>query len=85
MRRYIKFYDCPDETTCDVVWLDRVTGQQILRYDGADPANTREEYGAVSDKECFERRGLDIKATVPEGTKIFTDEELVRKHEITLS
>ena len=57
--RYKKVYDCPDEYTCDVVYIDRLTGKEIIRYDGADPANTNTECGGISDSDRFLNRGLD--------------------------
>lgn len=60
VRRYAKSYDEPDDFTCDVVWTDRLTGRCVLRYDGADPANTSPAYGAPSDADVFARKGLDI-------------------------
>lgn len=62
--RYFKGYDCPDSTTADVVYIDRLTGNEVMRYDGADPANTRFDYGATPDAECFARRGMNIKETI---------------------
>lgn len=62
--RYERQLDTPDEYTCDVVWIDRTTGREVMRYDGADPANTSPAYGAPSDEECFRRKGLDIKEEV---------------------
>lgn len=64
--RYWKGYDCPDEYTCDVVYIDRTTGNVVLRYDGADPANTRFDYGAIADCDRFARKGRNIKEVVPE-------------------
>lgn len=59
VKRYASVTDMSDETMCDVVWIDRMTGAEVIRYDGADPANTNSYYGAVSDEEMFSRRGLD--------------------------
>jgi hypothetical protein len=47
-----------DSTFCDQVCTDRVTGQEVFRYDLGDPANYNPEYGGYSDTERFERRGL---------------------------
>jgi hypothetical protein len=49
---------------CDVVWIDRLTGEEISRYDGADPANTNSYYGATSDDERFKRLGRDPNALI---------------------
>lgn len=62
--RFWKGMDCPDSTTADVVYIDRTTGQEALRYDGADPANTRFDYGAPTDADCLARRGFNIKEMV---------------------
>ena len=62
--RYFKGWDCPDSTTADVVYIDRVTGKEVMRYDGADPANTRFDYGATPDADIFAKRGLDIKEMI---------------------
>jgi hypothetical protein len=42
----------------DVVWYDRLTGAEILRYDGVDPAN-RPPLGP-SDADCLADKGYDI-------------------------
>ena len=52
-------YDQSEEFMCDKVWIDRLTGKEVMRYDAADPANTNSYYGARPDEECFVRRGLD--------------------------
>lgn len=62
--RYARHYDEPDETTFDVVWVDRLTGKTVLRYDGADPANTNPAYGAKPDRDVFASKGLDIDAEI---------------------
>ena len=58
--RYESTTDQSEECMCDVVWFDRLGGQEVFRYDGADPANTNSYYGARPDEECFVSRGLDI-------------------------
>jgi hypothetical protein len=45
-------------TDIDVVWIDRLTDAEVLRYDGADPAN-RPPLGP-SDADTLARKGLDI-------------------------
>lgn len=45
-------------TDIDVVWYDRLTGNEVLRYDGVDPAN-RPPLGP-SDADCLASRGHDI-------------------------
>lgn len=45
-------------TDIDVVWFDRLTGNEVLRYDGADPAN-RPPLGP-SDEACLASKGFDI-------------------------
>jgi len=62
--RFFKGMDCPDSTTCDVVYIDRLTGREALRYDGADPANTRFDYGATPDADIFKNKGLDLKEMI---------------------
>ena len=57
--RYEYVYDNSDRYTCDKVWIDRLTGNEVLRYDAADPANTNSYYGARPDEDSFVRRGLD--------------------------
>lgn len=62
VRRYEYVYD--EEYMCNKVWVDRLTGKEVMRYDAADPANTNSYYGARPDEEFFVRRGLDIYATI---------------------
>ena len=58
--RYLRTTDQPDDFTYDILYIDRLTGKTVLRYDGADPANTKASYGAISDEECFRRMGCNI-------------------------
>lgn len=60
--RYESTYD--ESEDCDKVWVDRLTGREVLRYDAADPANTNSYYGARPDEEVFTRKGLDIYALI---------------------
>jgi len=62
--RFWKGQDCPDSTTCDIVYIDLTTGKEVMRYDGADPANTRFDYGARPDADYFAQLGLDIKEMI---------------------
>ncbi len=62
--RYEYVYDQSEEFMCDKVWIDRLTGGEVMRYDAADPANTNSYYGARPDEESFIRRGLDIYALI---------------------
>lgn len=62
--RYEFTYDSSEELMCDKVWIDRLTGAEVFRYDAADPANTNSYYGARPDEESFVRRGLDIYAVI---------------------
>lgn len=68
--RFICETESPDDTTYDVLYIDRTTGQCVMRYDGADPANTNPSYGAIPDREALERLGynldeeIDIKLSV---------------------
>jgi len=73
--RYFKGWDCPDDTTADVVYIDRLTGNEVMRYDGADPANTRFDYGATPDREFFRRRGLDIKEMIDPAKAVISLQE----------
>jgi hypothetical protein len=73
--RYFKGTDCPDEYTADVVYIDRLTGKEVMRYDGADPANTRFDYGATPDADIFARRGMDIKETIDPAKAVVSLEE----------
>jgi hypothetical protein len=63
--RYERKTGEPDRFTYDVIYVDRMTGNVVMRYDGADPANTNPAYGAISDEEAFRRRGLDIHEEMP--------------------
>jgi hypothetical protein len=65
VRRYKRQTYEPDDTTYDIQWVDRLTGRIVFDYDGADPANTNPAYGAPTDRECFESRGLDIDEEIP--------------------
>ena len=60
--RYEYTYD--EREDFDKVWIDRLTGKEVLRYDAADPANTNSYYGARPDEESFVKRGLDIYALI---------------------
>lgn len=62
--RYEYTYDESDQYMCDKVWIDRLTGKEVFRYDAADPANTNSYYGARPDEEDFIRLGLDIYAVI---------------------
>jgi hypothetical protein len=62
--RFAKIYDAPDSTTYDCLIVDRTTGKVVTRYDAADPANTRVDYGAKSDDEILANLGYDIKELV---------------------
>jgi hypothetical protein len=57
--RYEFVYDASDRSMYDKVWIDRLTGKEVMRYDAADPANTNSYYGARPDEDSFIRRGLD--------------------------
>ena len=72
--RFWKGMDCPDSITCDVVYIDRTTGKEVMRYDGADPANTRFDYGATPDADIFARKGLNIKELVHKDKCVVTDQ-----------
>jgi hypothetical protein len=59
VRRYESTSDCSAPDLADVLWIDRMTGKEVFRYDGADPANTNSYYGAMSDEEMFRRAERD--------------------------
>lgn len=59
VRRYHKTTDEPDEYTYDIVYTDRTTGREVMRYDGADPAN-----GVTTDEDVFADKGRDINELV---------------------
>lgn len=67
VRRYERRTDEPDEYTYDILYVDRLTGKVVMRYDGADPANTSAAYGASSDEDCFKAKGLDFHEEVEVG------------------
>lgn len=77
--RYYRFADDDGDTTYDIVWCDRVTGERVTRYDGADPANTNPYYGATPDKVIFEKKGRDITEMVDPSDVKFTDDALREK------
>lgn len=66
--RYWKGWD-----DSDVVYVDRTTGLEVLRYDGGDPANTNPFYGATPDSEVFARKGLNIKETIAKSAQKVSD------------
>lgn len=57
--RYVRVMDASEECMADNVWIDRLTGKEVFRYDAADPANTNSYYGARPDEEMFVNKGLD--------------------------
>ena len=59
VKRYEYVYDESEELMCDKVWIDRLTGKEVTRYDAADPANTNSYYGARPDEEIFIHKGLN--------------------------
>lgn len=73
--RYFKGWDCPTPTTADVVYIDRLTGKEVERYDGADPANTRFDYGATPDSVIFANRGMNIKEMIDPAKAVITLDE----------
>lgn len=73
--RLFKGMDCPDSTTCDIVYIDVKTGEEVLRYDGADPANTRFDYGAVPDADTLKKRGYDIQEEIDVSEAVVTHAE----------
>lgn len=83
--RYFKGMDCPDSTTADVVYIDRLTGKEVMRYDGADPANTRFDYGATPDSEYFSRDGRNIKEMIDPNAAVISIEECYRRMRVDFS
>jgi hypothetical protein len=62
--RYQSVYDESEQFMCDKVWIDCLTGHEVMRYDAADPANTNSYYGARPDEETFVRKGLNFYETI---------------------
>lgn len=58
VRRYERQTHQPDDYTYDIAWVDRLTGETVLSYDGGDPANYDPAYGGESDEDSFTRKGL---------------------------
>jgi len=83
--RYFKGWDCPDSTTADVFYIDRLTGKEVMRYDGADPANTRFDYGAKPDAEIFAGRGLDIKEMIDPAKAVISLQECMNRMRVDFS
>lgn len=65
--RYEPVYDSSEECMCDKVWIDRLTGKEVMRYDAADPANTNSYYGARPDEDSFVHRGLSYYELIDAG------------------
>jgi hypothetical protein len=82
--RYFKGWDCPDSTTADVVYIDRLTGEEVMRYDGADPANTRFDYGARPDADYFAKRGLDIKEVINPSKAVISIQECRNRMRVSI-
>lgn len=73
--KYLKFVDYGyDGDEYNVVYVDRTTGQQALKYDGADPANTNPFYGAQPDSHYIP----DIKKMIHPSKQKVSDEEIKR-------
>ena len=72
VRRYFRQDYTNNDTVYDVIWWDAKTGEVVLRYDGADPANTDERYGATPDDMIFARKGLDFKERIAVADQTFT-------------
>jgi len=77
--RFFKGMDCPDPYTADVVYIDVTTGREVMRYDGADPANTRFDYGAKPDSECLANLGYDIKEMIEPGKAVVSHAECAKR------
>lgn len=59
-----------------VFYIDRTTGERVLDYDAADPANTNPYYGARSDGEHLRAHGHDLKELIDPGQAVITEDEL---------
>jgi hypothetical protein len=59
-RRYVK-HTISGGTRYDILWTDRKTGEVIIKYDGADPANRVDP-----DWYIFSKRGRDIDEKIEE-------------------
>jgi hypothetical protein len=75
--RFVKGMD-QSEGDCDNVIVDRTTGEVVLRYDAADPANTNPYYGATTDGECMRKKGLEINEMVSHNLIITTPQSLAK-------
>ncbi|RVM91493.1 hypothetical protein [Sinorhizobium meliloti] len=53
-----------DDEICDEVCVDRLTGQEVVRYDAGDPANHNPAYGGWSKREYLARAGCDPDAEI---------------------
>jgi len=69
IQRYVRS-TFEDDRTYDIVWTDRLTGKVVLRYDGADPANTNPAYGAKTDAEYLASRGHNTNAEIELGKSV---------------
>lgn len=56
-----------DDEICDEVCIDRLTGQEVVRYDAGDPANHHPAYGGWSKNEYLVRAGCDADAEIEIG------------------
>lgn len=83
--RYWWGYDCPDSTTCDKVYIDRLSGKEVGRYDAADPANTRFDYGAPTDADWFSRMGLTLGELVRPEDCVLTEAECQARMAVSYS
>jgi hypothetical protein len=77
--RYAKVLDCPDRLTADVCYVDRTTGHEVLRFDGADPANTKESYGGRTDKQWMLDNGRDASEEVDD-SQVVEDESWLGRY-----
>lgn len=53
-----------DDEICDEGCIDRLTGQEVVRYDAGDPANHNPAYGGWSKNEYLIRKGCDPEAAI---------------------
>lgn len=76
--RFLKFVDYGYD--CDQIYVDRKTGEQVLRYDLGDPANTNPYYGAEPDGDILARTGFDIKEMIRPDQQKVSDEEIKSRY-----
>lgn len=74
--RLFRGQDCPDQYTCDIIFVDRLTGHEVFRFDAADPANTNPYYGAEPDSVYLANLGYDISEMIDPAQAVIAEYEL---------